>query len=136
MLRPYGVTSPQRFYVIANSRLLKVLATNNKQQNVLFHVAQFDHVHECCWLYRATGEEVQIQGPIPMQTLSHEYRKLHEMVSLVLFTEPGGGALPGTMNEQLTHAPGQGWGTRTRYSQYSSTEFLVLVLYSYSRVPK
>ena len=33
----------------------------------------------------------------------------------------------------------QGWGTRTRYSysqQYSSTEFLVLALYSYSWVPK
>ena len=32
----------------------------------------------------------------------------------------------------------QGWGTRTRYSysQYSSTEFLVLVLYSYSWVTK
>ena len=32
----------------------------------------------------------------------------------------------------------QGWGTRTRYSysQYSSTEFLLLGLYSYSWVPK
>ena len=32
----------------------------------------------------------------------------------------------------------QGWGTRTQYSysQYSSTEFIVLVLYSYSWVPK
>ena len=28
----------------------------------------------------------------------------------------------------------QGWGTRTQYSysQYSSTEFLVLIMYSYS----
>ena len=30
----------------------------------------------------------------------------------------------------------QGWGTRTRYSYYSSTEFMVLILYSYSWVPK
>ena len=39
------------------------------------------------------------------------------------------------MNDMSTH---QGWGTRTRYSysQYSSTEFLVLVLYSYSWVRK